>query len=336
MDLSAVYAATDKAMATLSTGRVARAAELWGRAVAEAQALQQPDCLVVAFLQCMQCSTVLATTSLEEFPPEARSKAWDTILESPLPDLLGTVKRRIAAGTLDPGFCCTYEVEFYDRFVRQHRCTTQDPADPDDQVHAARESLFLGQDVVVIAGTFLFWRLMVHFATDLHYLGADAHENCAFMVRALDTALQHSMLNHWTGDHTTLMTMAEAQLQRFAPLEGPGILLSANDRDSLFAASRRLSDHARCAHSDVLQCHQNERQDHRAQRAAILSGSAARRTCALAGCGARELHVAHFKCCAACKAVVYCCKEHQVQDWLAHKAACKAARKAAAQQPQGE
>ena len=30
--------------------------------------------------------------------------------------------------------------------------------------------------------------------------------------------------------------------------------------------------------------------------------------------------------CAACKTVAYCCKEHQVEDWPAHKAACKAAR----------
>ena len=54
------------------------------------------------------------------------------------------------------------------------------------------------------------------------------------------------------------------------------------------------------------------------------------RYCALAGCDSREQHPAHFKACAACKAVVYCSKEHQVQDWSAHKTACKAARKAAA------
>ena len=40
-------------------------------------------------------------------------------------------------------------------------------------------------------------------------------------------------------------------------------------------------------------------------------------------------HPAHFKSCAACRAVVYCCREHQMAGWLAHKKACKAARKAA-------
>ena len=54
------------------------------------------------------------------------------------------------------------------------------------------------------------------------------------------------------------------------------------------------------------------------------------RTCALDGCGAKEAHPAHFKSCAACHAVVYCCREHQVAGWPSHKRACKAARKAAA------
>ena len=53
------------------------------------------------------------------------------------------------------------------------------------------------------------------------------------------------------------------------------------------------------------------------------------RTCALPGCGAKEAHPAHFKSCAACRTVVYCCREHQAEDWPNHKKACKAARKAA-------
>ena len=54
------------------------------------------------------------------------------------------------------------------------------------------------------------------------------------------------------------------------------------------------------------------------------------RSCALEGCGAKEAHPTHFKSCAACRTVVYCCREHQVAGWPAHKKACKAARKAAA------
>ena len=54
------------------------------------------------------------------------------------------------------------------------------------------------------------------------------------------------------------------------------------------------------------------------------------RTCALPGCGAKEVHPGHFKNCGGCLTVVYCCREHQVAGWPAHKKACKAARKAAA------
>ena len=54
------------------------------------------------------------------------------------------------------------------------------------------------------------------------------------------------------------------------------------------------------------------------------------RSCALDGCGAKEAHPAHFKSCAACRTVVYCCREHQVAGWPVHMKACKAAHKAAA------
>ena len=53
------------------------------------------------------------------------------------------------------------------------------------------------------------------------------------------------------------------------------------------------------------------------------------RQCALSSCGAREAHPAHLKSCGACRIPAYCCKEHQSEVWPAHKAACKAARKAA-------
>jgi hypothetical protein len=64
------------------------------------------------------------------------------------------------------------------------------------------------------------------------------------------------------------------------------------------------------------------------ERFAAASGQL--KSCAMAGCGAREAHVSHFGKCSACKAAVYCCRDHQQADWPAHKAACKAARKAAA------
>ena len=60
------------------------------------------------------------------------------------------------------------------------------------------------------------------------------------------------------------------------------------------------------------------------------------RTCSLASCGSKEAHVSHFKRCSACQQAFYCCREHQLADWPAHKAACKAARKAAAAAPSSQ
>ena len=74
--------------------------------------------------------------------------------------------------------------------------------------------------------------------------------------------------------------------------------------------------------------------EHRAWEAEVQKSMTAPdlRSCALDSCGATEAHPAHFKSCAACRAVVYCCREHQVAGWPAHKKACKAARKAAAKE----
>jgi hypothetical protein len=104
------------------------------------------------------------------------------------------------------------------------------------------------------------------------------------------------------------------------------------------AGARLLANWRRLLQSGVLQQrHIGAAMRHVAQeRADISSASAAAaaapglRTCALAACGAREAHPAHFKSCAACRVPAYCCKAHQEADWPSHKAACKAARKAAA------
>jgi hypothetical protein len=68
---------------------------------------------------------------------------------------------------------------------------------------------------------------------------------------------------------------------------------------------------------------------HQTATAAATAAARGLRVCALHSCGAQEVHASQFKRCSACSGVVYCCKEHQVQDWPAHKAACRAARKAA-------
>ena len=67
-----------------------------------------------------------------------------------------------------------------------------------------------------------------------------------------------------------------------------------------------------------------------ASQAAEAERGKAPRRCALPECAAAEAHAAQFKRCAACNAAWYCCREHQASHWPAHKAECKAARKARA------
>ena len=43
------------------------------------------------------------------------------------------------------------------------------------------------------------------------------------------------------------------------------------------------------------------------------------RNCTLPACGATEPHPRFFKCCSRCRSVVYCCAEHQKEDWPRHK-----------------
>ena len=73
-----------------------------------------------------------------------------------------------------------------------------------------------------------------------------------------------------------------------------------------------------------------------ASAAAAAAAAPGLRACNLRACTAREQHRGAFKACGACRGVVYCCKEHQTAHWPAHKAACKASRKAAVQQAEAD
>ena len=126
-------------------------------------------------------------------------------------------------------------------------------------------------------------------------------------------------------------------------LRGAVAVAGANGLDArlvqqLAVASERLQ------RSGVLQTRRIEKriaEDYQKKiplHAALLKSLAAPglRSCALPGCSAKEAHPTHFKSCAACRTVVYCCREHQVVGWPSHKKACKAARKAAAASDGGE
>jgi hypothetical protein len=99
----------------------------------------------------------------------------------------------------------------------------------------------------------------------------------------------------------------------------------------ILAAWRRLQSSGVLQRRNILQAVRVASADvtHAAATAAATAAARGLHFCALRACGAQEVHASQFKRCSACSDVVYCCKEHQVQDWAAHKAACRAARKVA-------
>jgi hypothetical protein len=106
--------------------------------------------------------------------------------------------------------------------------------------------------------------------------------------------------------------------------------LSSSDREALQAANNRLQASGIEAQRQMELTSQVSRAHFNASVAKAQADNAARGLQSCANCGAREVHVAHFKRCAACKGVVFCSKDCQLANWPQHKAACKVARKAAA------
>jgi hypothetical protein len=233
------------------------------------------------------------------------------------------LRRREAAGTLLPGRCRPAEVAWY----RTHlfRIFDGDGA----HVYADAVAERVGVETYCIAACAVYnVTLYVDGAAQLLYT--------AFLATALDllASLPGEPITAAEGNVVANLELTLACSVRRLMQSG-SVQYYYGD-----AAGRVLTDAwQRLERSGVLERrllgHANrpiEPSAFSAQLAAVAAEGAVLglHTCALAGCAATEVHVSQFKKCGACKTVAYCCKEHQVADWPAHKAACKAARKAAA------
>jgi hypothetical protein len=109
VDVSRVVALTNKALTLTSRGHFARAAEKFAEAVAAAQALQQPDCLIVADMQAAHAQALLGHARTAGVP-EARQVELRRSAFLELPAAMASLERRKAAGTLLAGACRPYEV----------------------------------------------------------------------------------------------------------------------------------------------------------------------------------------------------------------------------------
>jgi hypothetical protein len=327
VDVSGVIALTNAAVDAAVSNRAARSAELFGRAVVAAQALQQPDCAILAFLQAQQALRIVIHADMPGVPPAEAANLRRTAFFELLPTAFATVQRRIAAGTLSPGACRAHEEAWFGTFMHRFGGPSGEPALHAEPTFAQLVGYALRAEVSRLLLERLNTTAQLPFAARMQ-AGA-ARADCLFMARTFDLMAERRLLPYmWIASEMELIRM-------FADVEPPAdrlVFPDAHAREEMMRAFRRLEMCTRMqqprTRALLIACAEDAYANNRAADA--VARSPAMRACALGGCGARETHVSQFKLCGACKTVCYCSKAHQAEDWAHHKAACKAARNAAA------
>ena len=143
-----------------------------------------------------------------------------------------------------------------------------------------------------------------------------------FLANAVDLMARPRDIDSWLSGEPTLVRQLRVLIPEVSDVNQPAT-------KQLCAAWRRLLSTGVLRARGIDEGIDDSLQATARVRAAAEADLAAGRLqqCALAGCAAREAHASHFKRCGACRTVCYCSREHQLEDWPSHKAACKAARK---------
>ena len=299
-----------KADELCTKGHLLRAAENFGRAAEAARPLGA-DNLVALFMQLRKGSLLGVWVTA----PEAATRILAAHRAEFIALLVGAVaalERRRAAGTLLEGKCTAAEEAW------------RASAIPRENVNlpvglAAGLAALFGYDVLLHAAAYALKVLLCPPMFAAECSGAQLQSFAQHVVRAAELMQQPRR-------HDDVPLYAEAtftDLLRDAVAMAGYRGLDARLVQQLAGAWQRLE------RSGVLQARSIEAYIRltaprlRAFNAAVDESLTAPglRTCALPGCGAREAHPAHFKSCAACRTVAYCCREHQVAGWPAHKAA---------------
>jgi hypothetical protein len=320
VDLSAVKAQVTKAVKAQRSGSFARGAECFAAALEAASARAAADCLIVAHLRVHQAYHTFLHSRTPGVPAAEELAAQRTALA-----LLGAaapaLSSRRAAGTLLAG---------------------RPRAEDDFAAHYKAEACKGQADTSTLAAT------GTEIYRDTFLLAADTtlHAQQAFVTNAGGPAslAQPEMSLQLAKARFTFVASALDLIAEPCPLDyvstAEGLLVATLRYMAQLGPLEAILGTAweRLQRSGALQRRDVAGGLERASRAMNRTESAAKaaveqrglRSCALAGCAAREVSVSQFKNCGACKAAAYCCKEHQVAAWPDHKAACKAARKDAA------
>jgi hypothetical protein len=341
VDVSRVVALTNKALTLDSRAHWARAAEKFAEAVIAAQALQQPDCIIVAHLQASQANALLGHANTAGVPAARRVELWRSAFLELLPPAMASLERRLAAGTLLAGACRPYEMAWCAATTAHANALVASlPNAAQPRVQPTAEeisawSAYVGCNAYMLTAAIALqhcaFATHAFSARTLNLTEATAAACSVFLASAFD------MMQLCTGT----ASMLEAALVRNAQLvlEDRGRFCASSEWQArILAAWRRLQSSGVLQRRNILQAVSVADADNTRADAAAAATAATRglHFCALRSCGAQEVHASQFKRCSACLSVVYCCKEHQVQDWPAHKAACRAARKAAEQADDNE
>ena len=323
--LARVHAFTAKAEELGDKGYLLRAAENYGRASEAARALGV-DNLVALFMQLRHSSmlsiyTTTATTANGSAEPRvlAAHRAECIAL---LSDALEALERRRVADTLLDGKCDAVEEAWRATQIQRANSGEWTVAEATSMAALVGYEQFLRAAKIAV-DVLVYARL---FAAECCV--AQLHSFSQHVVHAAELLMQPRRNMHVIMPIEALFTESLRNAVAWAGARG----LDARLVKLLQGAWERMQRsgvlEARC----IEECIALDVQKQQALRAAIDSSLTAPglRTCALPGCGAKEAHPAHFKSCAACRVVVYCCREHQVEGWPGHKKACKAAGKAAA------
>jgi len=320
-----------KANELYAKGHLLRAAENYSRAAEAARALAPgPENLVVADMQLNRGHMLLShATFLDNSTAEARSVVASHCAESValLAAAVAALERRRMAGTLLDGKCTVAEEAWF-------AAELQAVGDSADEV--AWQAKLVGYSAFLRAAYTTICLLRNAFAFEAECSATQFEAFTQHVVHAVD--LMQLPRSHGTTPMDAEIRFAQ-RLSSTVVADASGVpYLQTRDLDPrlvqlLMDAWQRLQRSGVLETRGILaEAGRLKFNAHRDKTLAAVSAAKAApglRSCALAGCGAKEAHKYHFKIC-PCRTVVYCCREHQVEARPSHKKACKAACKAAA------
>jgi hypothetical protein len=331
-DLAMVVSLTVKAKELSEKGHFERCLEKWRAALVAVEAIGAEDCVLVA-----QFRTEVARVVFErEFKREGPCVSQATILQllDTYAAAAASLRRRRDAGTLLPGKCRPIEEQWLFKFLTTRPSEVVSRADP-QRVRARAE--LVGYDAFLsVCGCVMGLRCMTMGGGSLERGGEAEHAFFSFVCDLCDDTValmvQPRVEEYGSAIECAIVKGLMLSLQMLEAIHAPQVwcgrvsLAVARLRESGVVEKRHLGNE----NADRLIADMRGRQERVNHERAAAAASGLLKSCALAGCGAKEAHVSHFGKCGSCKTVAYCCRDHQLADWQTHKAACKAARKAAA------